>query len=649
MGGLANIGLRAMAAQFAGLQTTGNNIANAAVKGYSRQEIQVATSNSLFKGGSYYGTGVSLSSIARAHDELLTRESGNASALSSMDAARLTQLQGLEKVFQSGTGGIGDATSQLFKAMSDVSSNPGDLASRRVALARADDLATRFNTAGSALEQLQTGVTTSLNASVIEINSLAQSIGDVNQKIASLRLASNPPNELLDQRDSLIAQLSTKIGIGRIDASDGTTSITIAGGQALVLAGNAARLQVVQDAADPSRGALAIMNGSVPRKLDPHSLGGGEVTGLLQFQNQDLVQGRNLIGRLATAIGTAVNAQQQRGITLQPPLGQVTGAPIYNLGAPVALPNAGNVRDAGGVPLGSVTLTVTGASALKASEYDLREGGAPGSWQLTRLSDGSVSTVASGDVVDGLRIDINTPQAGDRYLLQPLARAAQDMGSAITDPRDLAAASPLVASTAAANIGTAQVASLQVTSVPLPTPGASVQISFTDNNGGYDWNLLDASSNVIGGGSGAWVAGQTLPPPPQDFNGFMMQISGVPRSGDVLSVAPISASAVSTHNGNALSMMNLQDALVLGGQTATDSWAQAIADVGVRVQTSKTAARISQSVADQAEQARSSQAGVNLDEEASRLIQYQQGYQAAAKILSVAQTIFDTLLQTAAR
>ena len=649
MGGLANIGLRAMVAQFAGLQTTGNNIANAAVKGYSRQETQLATTNSLFKGGSYYGTGVSLSSIARAHDELLTRESGNASALSSMDAARLTQLQGLENVFQSGTGGIGDATSQLFKAMSDVSSNPGDLSSRRVALARADDLATRFNTAGSALEQLQTGVTTSLNASVIEINSLAQGIASVNQKIASLRLASNPPNELLDQRDSLIAQLSTKIGIGRIDASDGTTSITIAGGQALVLAGNAALLQVVQDAADPSRGALAIMNGSVPRKLDPHSLGGGEVTGLLQFQNQDLVQGRNLIGRLATAIGTAVNAQQQRGITLQPPLGQVTGAPIYNLGAPVALPNAGNARDAGGAPLGRVTLTVTDASALKASEYDLREGNAPGTWQLTRLSDGSVSTVTNGDVVDGMRIDVNTPQAGDRYLLQPLARAAQGMSSALTDPRDLAAASPLVASTAVANTGTAQVANLQVTSVPLPTPGATVQISFTNNNGGYDWTLLDASSNVIGGGSGAWVAGQPLPPPPQDFNGFTMQISGVPRSGDVLSVAPISASAVSTNNGNALSMMNLQDALVLGGQTATDSWAQAIADVGVRVQTSKTAASISHSVADQAEQARSSQAGVNLDEEASRLIQYQQGYQAAAKILSVAQTIFDTLLQTAAR
>ena len=506
-----------------------------------------------------------------------------------------------------------------------------------------------FNQASDALDQLQTGVTTSLNAAAVEINGLAQGIASVNQKIASLRLASSPPNELLDQRDALIAQLSTKIGIGRIDASDGTTSITIAGGQALVLGSAATQLKVVQDAADPLRSALAIMNGSVPRTLAPNSLGGGAVSGLLQFQNQDLVQGRGLIGRLATAVGMALNAQQQSGVTLQPPLGQVTGAAIYSLGAPVALPNAGNARDALGAPLGSVTLTVTDASALKVSEYDLRESSVPGSWQLTRLSDGSVSTVTSGDVVDGLRIDINNPQGGDRYLLQPLARAAQGISSQLSDPRDLAAASPLVATVGAANTGTAQVASLRVTSVPLPTPGASVQISFTDDNGGYDWTLLDSSNNVIGGGGGAWVAGQPLPTPPQDFNGFTMQINGVPRNGDTLSIAPISAGAVSTNNGNALSMTNLQDALLLDGQTATDSWAQAIADVGVRVQTGKTAASISASVASQAEQARSSQAGVNLDEEASRLIQYQQGYQAAAKILSVAQTIFDTLLQTTAR
>ena len=72
-----------------------------------------------------------------------------------------------------------------------------------------------------------------------------------------------------------------------------------------------------------------------------------------------------------------------------------------------------------------------------------------------------------------------------------------------------------------------------------------------------------------------------------------------------------------------------------------------MADIGVRVQGARSAADISQAVASNAEAAAPSQTGVNLDEEAARLIQFQQSYQAAAKVLQVAQIVFDTLLQTA--
>jgi flagellar hook-associated protein 1 FlgK len=84
---------------------------------------------------------------------------------------------------------------------------------------------------------------------------------------------------------------------------------------------------------------------------------------------------------------------------------------------------------------------------------------------------------------------------------------------------------------------------------------------------------------------------------------------------------------------------------VQGGQTITDAYASAIADIGVRVQGAKAAAQTSRSVASAAESARANKAGVNLDEEAARLLQYQQGYQAAAKVLQVAQSVFDALLQ----
>ncbi|MBS0595628.1 MAG: flagellar hook-associated protein FlgK, partial [Proteobacteria bacterium] len=108
----------------------------------------------------------------------------------------------------------------------------------------------------------------------------------------------------------------------------------------------------------------------------------------------------------------------------------------------------------------------------------------------------------------------------------------------------------------------------------------------------------------------------------------------------------------SASNGNALAFVDLRDARIVGGSpagggaTITDAYASVLAGVGVRVQGAGTTARTSAAAAAQAEQARSAVSGVNLDEEAARLIQFQQSYQAAAKILQVAQSVFDTLLQS---
>jgi flagellar hook-associated protein 1 FlgK len=116
----------------------------------------------------------------------------------------------------------------------------------------------------------------------------------------------------------------------------------------------------------------------------------------------------------------------------------------------------------------------------------------------------------------------------------------------------------------------------------------------------------------------------------------------------VISVAPTPAGALAGNNGNALALMALRDKALAAGSTINEVWSEALAEVGVRTQSAQTASGISASVAAQAELSRTSQSGVSLDEEAARLIHYQQSYQAAAKVLQIAQSVFDTLLQTAA-
>ncbi len=648
---LMMLGIKAMAANYAALQTTGHNIANANVDGYSRQRAELVTSDPQYTGAGFFGKGVDVATVTRAHDQFLTREASNARSLASMDATRLALLQRMETIFQPGANGLGNATTELMGAMSDLSSNPADPATRRVVLARAVDLAARFSEAGGALDLAQANATADLQVMVGEVNSLARSIAQTNQKIAEVVGRGQPANDLLDERDRLISQLSDKVQVTRMDASDGTTSVFMAGGQRLVLGSSAAELSVVQDPTDPRRSAVGLKEGALTRILSESEMGGGGIAGLLRFQNQDLVAGRNLVGQLAAAIGGALNTQQLRGVNLQSPLGTVPSSALFSIGAPQALAHTTNARDGAGDLMAGVTLTITDSAALQASDYDLREDPAvPGAWQLTRLSDGKLTSVIDGDVVDGMRINfVGSPQPGDKFLLQPVARAANTMSVLLSNPLDLAAASPLVASTSPANVGTAGVASLTITAGPLPVPSATVQLEFVTDTCDYSWQMLDEFGNLLATGAGTWVAGQPIPPPGSDINGFSLMLNGVPRTGDIVTIAPTPASALSTNNGNALAMTALRDAAIAGGQTATDQWALALSEVGVRVQSIGTASDISTAVAQQAELMRSADAGVNLDEEAARLIQYQQSYQAAAKVLQVAQAIFDTLLSTAAR
>ncbi|MEO5734665.1 MAG: flagellar hook-associated protein FlgK [Rubrivivax sp.] len=644
---LMSLGVRAMNASYAALQTTGHNIANANVQGYSRQTVGLATSQGQYSGAGFFGRGVDVTTVSRAHNEFLTRESAGAASLSAMDEARLSQLSRLESVFKPGEAGLGHAGTLLFSAFSDLSSHPGDLASRQVVLARASDLAARFNEAGLALDDAQRSVTAQLKASVDDINALGRGIAGINQRIAALRGLGQPANDLLDERERLIGRLSSQIKVTRIEADDGSMAIFVGGGQRLVLGTDAAEMRLVQDASDPSRSAIGLVEGGAVRLLDENSLGGGAVAGLLRYQNNDLVAGRNLVGRLALATGMALNQQQRNGLDLS----GANGGPMFQMGPAQALPNARNARDAAGNAIGGVALTVVDASQVQASDYDLNPDPAtPGSWTLTRRSDGLQRSVNSGDVVDGMRVDISNPQPGDRFLLQPAARAANGMSMRLPNPRDIAAAAPLTATAGSTNTGTASVAALRVTESPLPAPGATAQIRFDSLDaatGTYSlsWQLLDASGTVVGSAAGvAWKPGEPI----GGINGFTLDVAGVPQVGDTIDVSPTPAAALTSNNGNALAMSGMRDAALSNGRSLTDTWALALSDVGVRVQSGRTSADISSAVAQQAEQVRTSEVGVNLDEEAARLIQYQQSYQAAAKVLQIAQSLFDTVLQTAA-
>jgi flagellar hook-associated protein 1 len=660
MAGLLTLGARAMFANQAALQTIGQNIANANTPGYSRQSVVLTTSPGQYTGAGFFGKGVDVETVVRAHNEFLTKEAVTSKATAAADATRAEQLARVEKVFLPGTEGLGYAASQFLNAMVDVTSRPSDPSARQVALGRASELATRFSSAGQQITDLQAGVVSDLRASATVVNQLAQQIANVNDQISRTRGSGHSPNDLLDQRERLISQLSEYVAVTTLEADDDTVGVFIGGGQRLVLGNQASTLQITADPYDGQRATLSLREGGRDRALDESVLTGGSMTALLNFQNRDLQDARNLLGQLAAAIGTRINQQNALGLDLSNPPGK--GADIFNVAAPRTLAAASNLRNPDGSFVNGVQASIVDPTQLQASSYMLTSS-VPGSYELKRLSDGLVRTVNDGDTIDGFRIAFTPapPASGESFRIEPVGMAAAEMRRVLDSPNGIAAASPLTASASVNNKGTLSVDSIYAVNASFDAARAPMTLEF----GGPDpldptaisYTLTLADGSVL---PGSWKAGQPIGNQPElgiDL-GFELRTNGVPRSGDTVSIDPTRYTA--TNNGNAKAFLNIQteafvgrqrleDGSITAGSTINDAYASAMSEVGARVQSATYLSGVSTTAAADAEASRAGQAGVNLDEEAARLMQFQQGYQAAAKVLQTAQSLFDELMRIAQR
>ena len=648
---LLSLGMRAMFANQAALQTIGQNIANANTQGYSRQEVVLTTPEGQFTGAGYFGKGVNIQTVTRSHNEFLTREAAAAKSQAFMDTAMQSQLAQLEKLFPTGEDGLGQSTNDFLNALVDVASRPSDPSARQVVLGKAQQLAARFQSAGQQLADLQSGVVSDMNADVKQVNELAKQIAAANDQIARSAGSSHTPNDLLDKRDQLISQLSQYVQVSTVPNSrDGTMGVFIGGGQVLVLGGQAQQLSITPDPYDGARAQLSISDSAGTRALDESTLTGGSLTALLRYQNTHLQDARNLLGQMATAIASRVNEQQALGIDLK----AQAGGPLFTIADPTVLPATTNRGDA------RISAAVTDGALVPALSFTITPDptGTPDSYQIAVRPGGQPTIMSNDQIKAAYGISLSTTgtmQQGDSFLLEPVANAAGSFKRALDDPSGLAAASPIVGTTDVNNKGTATIDSLYAINDKFDKSKQPATIEFgtvnPDNSINYTITLSDNTSV-----SGTWKAGGAIGNDPANGVdlGFELRMNGAPRAGDKIALQA-SDRVVSTNNGNAKAFLTLQSEPFLGrqlqadgtlsrGQTVNEAYAAAMADIGARVQGADYLAQVSTSVASDAEATRASQAGVNLDEEAARLMQFQQGYQAAAKVLQTAQNLFDQLL-----
>ncbi|HJS90875.1 MAG TPA: flagellar hook-associated protein FlgK [Steroidobacteraceae bacterium] len=615
------------------LDVTSNNISNASTPGYSVETANLAEAPGQSTGIGFVGSGVDVQSITRSYNEYLAQQVRSSQASYSSSNALATQAAQIDNMLSDSGTGLTATLQSFVNSLQGVANTPTSTSARQALLNQAQALAQQLTSYDSQISQYGAQLESQLSGDVTQINSIMANIASLNQQIAAESTNGQTPNQLMDQRDKLITQLSQYVAVQTATESNGAMDVYIGTGQALVTGGTAAKLTTVAGAYDPSQLDIAISGGGGTSADITSEISGGELGGLLSARSQVLDPARNAIGQVSVAVATLVNQQQQSGMDLSGAQGQ----PMFSVGGVQVLPDANNT--------GSAALSVTrgSLSALSTDDYKLQYTG--GAWQLQDLTTGqSVAmtgngTAASPFLAAGLAIVTSgAPAGGDSFLIQPTAAASAGFSVLLTSPSQVAAASLIQGTAGAANTGSAAVSAASVTD-----PSAWVADTYTVAFGaGNSYTVTNSGGTQVA--SGSYASGT-----PISFQGAKLTLTGSPASGDTITVGANNP-ANTGDNSNILAMTDALSAAALNGNTTSVAGAanSLISRIGVVTQQAQSNATAQQTVNQNATTALNNASGVNLDQEAANMLRFQQAYQAMAQVIQASNQMFTSLISAVA-
>jgi flagellar hook-associated protein 1 FlgK len=683
---LLNIGMSGLAAGQSALMTTGNNIANADTAGYSRQQTVQGTKASNQFGNVYIGTGTTLADVRRVYNSYLDAQLQTTTSLNSDSAAYAGQISPLDKLLSDSGTGLNGALTKFFASVQNVNAKPGDDASRQLLLSDAQALSNRFNSISSQLTQQNANVNGNLADMADQVNKLAATVAQLNQKISEVSKAGGQPNDLLDARNETVRQLSTFTG-AQVMERDGNLDIYLGSGQPLVMGSTASKLEVVPSKDDPSRSAIQLNRGS--STIDITSvMTGGEMGGLLRYRSTVLDPAMNELGRVALVVADQMNTIQAQGIDKNGDFGSNLFNSI-NSAAQMAQRSVATVGNSAGS--GNFEVSIEDSGKLTINDYKVIFTSAT-NYTVQRLPEGTAmgafSTLTTPPpVIDGFSMKLTggTAAAGDTFKITPTRNAATTIKTEMTDSKRLAIAAPLGAAIAPGGSGTLTIpASGQPTlttkfdiydtattttiqnGLKTSTP---VKIVFGAAGGTTQtYQMLDAQGNSLS--TGTIVPGQnnTLsltiplvdasgaaindpgPPIVQRTVSFDMTVAGSPGQGSAINVSLSQPGTLDNRNGTALAGLQTRQTVDTGsaskGISLTDAYGKLVEGVGAKAAQGKLDSAATEAILANAKGARDSLSGVDLDEETGNLVKYQQYYTASSQIIKAAQEIFSTLINS---
>jgi flagellar hook-associated protein 1 FlgK len=611
------------------LDVTSHNIANVATEGYSRQRVNLATGPAQQFGNGYVGSGVRVTGITRTYDDFLALGVRNSSS-SYQRFNTYAELTGrVDNMFSDTDSGLSAQLQKFTNAVQEVATSPTSSSARQVLLSQATSLSGQLQNYNDRLNTIGDEVNSRIESETRQISTIAQGIAELNNKIKdAYGRTGQPPNDLLDQRDKLLDDLSTHLNVNTSTQDGQTINVFVGNGQPLVIGATASTIATAPDSFDATQNKIVLQtaNGFVDIS---NSVSGGVLGGLTDFREEVLEPARNSLGRMSVALADVVNAQNRSGLDASGNLGQ----DIFSTGPVDVLHNRANTGTA------TITATRTNISGLTENNYILEQ--TSSGFTLKNKSTGAsvpftgTGTSANPILADGMSIVVGgTAAVGDQFQISPTRTAASGFDVVMTNPSGIATASPVKVAAGSANTGNGTIALNGVTDPTNPALRSATTIQFTSAT----------TYSINGAGSFTYTAGSAI-----SVNGLSVTVSGTPASGDSFTIAD--NAGASGDNTNAQKLADALNTKVLdGGTKSIGSVVDAfIGKIGVATQQAQVNRDAQETVYNESVDERDSVSGVNLDEEAANMLRYQQAYQAAAQLIQVANTIFQSLLNATSR
>jgi flagellar hook-associated protein 1 len=377
--GTLNMAERSMQAEMTGVNVAGQNLANVSTTGYTRQTVDIETSPSISTEFGSQGTGADVVAIQQAVNTLLNGQIQTQQSTSGYWTAQQSALQSAETSldeFLNGTAatsstsgnsttdtGLSGQLTGLFNAFQAVATSPTSIPARQALVSQAQTLATTFNQIDSQLDATKTSLNTSLTDGVSSANTLISGIAQLNGQIASAESGGGTPNDLLDEREQDLENLSNLTNIQTSTGTNGAVDVSI-GGQSLVSGNKVLDTLQTYDASGDGSGQLLIQTATGGVNL---TLTGGSMQGTIDARDGELATMQKNINTLASTLINQVNTISSAGYSLTGSTGAnfFNGANASNISVNSALVNDPSLIQA------SSSATATGDNSIALQLADL--------------------------------------------------------------------------------------------------------------------------------------------------------------------------------------------------------------------------------------------------------------------------------------